>query len=180
MQKQSYAHLEFGFWIEWRNLVRWGERTLWPESLSTVRRLYYDAEVKRQSHGSQSIQRLAAPSTRRTPAISPPLCIPFSAPAHDVSAPCQVLKWRYGSTASTQESRPWTISQPTWRNENTPTDNVSPPCLAFERRNDSTICAQRAPTFIIPRKGNVAIPIKVPSLKKQQAMNGSWRVAVAA
>ena len=87
MTKQSYAHLDLGYWIEVTQLQRWGNnsRRLFEDSFLAIRQAYYEAEAWRQVHGSESARRLSASSKRSRSASPEPQAM--QAPAYQVSSP---------------------------------------------------------------------------------------------
>lgn len=93
MNKQSYVHLEFGYWIEWSNLQDLSDNqtsALTPRSLYKVKQAYAVAEIDRRRTGrSEAKERLARHSRSPSPplswqssqSISPPMLTTFlSAP----------------------------------------------------------------------------------------------------
>ena len=54
MDKQSYVHLDLGYWVEWYNIGGKGIHYLTAESLQRVRQLYANAEIDRRQFGSMS------------------------------------------------------------------------------------------------------------------------------
>ena len=92
MQKQTYVHLEYGYWIEYDTLTITGNRCLTPSSLSRAVELYYGAEMHRRRFGSDSNKRLRSRSPPTTPSPPPmawrcPTFTPYVVPSITPIAP---------------------------------------------------------------------------------------------
>ena len=59
MKCQSWAHLDFGYWIELRHLRSWGGRALTSPALAHLKAQYAAAEIYRQVHGRAGERRIA-------------------------------------------------------------------------------------------------------------------------
>lgn len=70
MAKQSYAHLEFGYWMELRALRFWGNRRLTTGALQRLKAQYLAAETQRQVHGSDGERRIAKSQSPSPPPTS--------------------------------------------------------------------------------------------------------------
>lgn len=91
MSRQSYVHLEFGYWIEWAHLTGRNMGRLTFEALATVRQAYCDHEMDRQKNGSKAkarMERSRSNSLSSTPSPPPtPSATPFKAWGSAVPAP---------------------------------------------------------------------------------------------
>lgn len=101
--KQSYAHLEFGYWMELRALGSLGGRHLTPTARDNLKAQYLAAEIHRQIHGSEGERRIA--NSR-----SPP---PSRKRSHTAT-----------SSGSSQSRTPSPCKAPRWA---PPTPSPSPP-----------------------------------------------------
>ena len=153
MNKQSYVHLEFGFWIEWSNLKSFGRRFLSDQSLQLLRQLYTHAELDRQQNGSQSDRRLGR--------ISPPSSRQSTSPSPTMAPPSN-MSWRSRSptTASFGMLQQQSPAVP----------------LQTVAATNSNVGAD----LVLPRRGDASIAIRAPpSLSKEKAMAGNWRRTAA-
>lgn len=158
MPKQSYVHLEFGFWIEHVNLSSFGGRRLWVESLSEIRQLYASAENHRRTHGSageELLLRSAERRLRRRPA-SPP------------SASLNVVAYGFG-----QPSPLSMAPSPQWQVPRFAPPLASPSPQHHHHHHHYQQQQQQPPEpplFVMPRRGNAAIRITAP-VEAQQRRN---------
>lgn len=145
LPKQSYVHLEFGFWIEHVNLSSRGRSRLWEESLSEVRQLYASAENHRRTNGScgqEKLRRSAERQSRRP--VSPP------------SASLNVVAHR--RTGFGQPSPPRIAQSP----QEPAHCFAAPPSSPSPQHHHHQQQQPEPPLFQLPRRGNAALRITAP------------------
>ena len=178
MEKQSYIHLEYAFWIEVHNLKHLPGnliRDFTPQTLDYLTQLWVDAEVYRSVHGSTGEGRLStspSPSSSRDRSRQ-------STPAHRRPGPPSTMSRRSDSSSGPAPTRtPRLLQRPnSWPAATAVSNAGSPP--APELRRDSAYAPVPGPSqspFVIPRPGNAAVAIVAPgSTEKKEAMEGNWR-----
>lgn len=126
MPQHSYVHLEFGYWIERKNLGAQGTTRLTPQALETVKQAYATAEIARQRDGWSRVKAWLA---RRS--ASPP------------SPPSQPRPWQPPTPSPSPTRAIVTFASPRWGPASPP---PSPPPFVLLSRCNTAIGTSAPPS----------------------------------